>query len=172
MGKTAVEICELDYNKLLELLNEAFAEEWLAYYQYWLGAKLATGAMRTAVEAEFAEHADEELEHAEMLAARIIQLQGTPLISPADWEKHAGCRYLPPQNPCTVALLEQNLASERCAVHRYRQICDLCHGKDYETFEIARKILHDELEHEQELEDFLADIEHEKICQEKHKDNK
>ena len=84
MGKTAVEICEPERDKLLELLNEAYAEEWLAYYQYWLGAKLATGAMRTAVEAEFAEHADEELEHAEMLAARIIQLQGTPLISPAD----------------------------------------------------------------------------------------
>ena len=52
MGKTAVEICEPERDKLLELLNEAFAEEWLAYYQYWLGAKLATGAMRTAVEAE------------------------------------------------------------------------------------------------------------------------
>ena len=28
------EIVQMDVNKLLELLNTAFADEWLAYYQY------------------------------------------------------------------------------------------------------------------------------------------
>jgi len=33
MGKQAVNILELDVPKLLDMLNAALAEEWLAYYQ-------------------------------------------------------------------------------------------------------------------------------------------
>jgi ferritin-like protein len=34
----------------------------------------------------------------------------------------------------------------------------MCWGKDFETFHISRKILHEELDHEQDWEDFLQDI--------------
>ena len=40
MGQSAQKIVSLDNGKLLEILNIAFAEEWLAYYQYWIGAKI------------------------------------------------------------------------------------------------------------------------------------
>lgn len=33
MGKRAIEIADLDVKELLQQLNEALAEEWLAYYQ-------------------------------------------------------------------------------------------------------------------------------------------
>jgi len=45
-------IVKLDVSKLLELLNKALADERLAYYQYWIGAKVAVGPMRNAVAAE------------------------------------------------------------------------------------------------------------------------
>jgi hypothetical protein len=35
----------------------AFADEWLAYYQYWLGAKVVKGPMKEAVIAELLQHA-------------------------------------------------------------------------------------------------------------------
>jgi hypothetical protein len=35
--------------KLLNLLNKALADEWLAYYQYWIGAKVVKGPMKDAV---------------------------------------------------------------------------------------------------------------------------
>jgi bacterioferritin len=57
-----------------------------------------------------------------------------------------------------MALLKQNLDSERCAIARYQQICDMCFGKDYETFDISLKIMHDELDHEQDWEDFIKDL--------------
>ncbi len=158
MGKTAEEISNIDNEELLKVLNEAYAEEWLAYYQYWIGAKIIVGPMRTSIESEFEEHAKEELKHAEWLAERIIQLGGTPVLFPADWDKIAECKYMAPENPLDVELLKQNLASERCAIKRYQQICEMCHGKDFETFEISRKILHEELDHEQDWEDFLQDI--------------
>ncbi len=158
MAETAQKIIKINLAELLQILNEAYAEEWLAYYQYWLGAKLAAGQMRTSISAEFTEHAKEELEHADMLANRIIQLGGTPVLNPDDWSKIAKCKYEAPQEEDTITLVTQNLASERCAVGRYQNICDLCFGKDYETFSISAHILKEELEHEQEMEDFLKDM--------------
>ena len=55
------------------------AEEWLAYYQYWIGALVVEGAMRPNVQSEFEEHANEERKHAEMIAKRIIELEGVSL---------------------------------------------------------------------------------------------
>ncbi len=34
MGKRSVKIANLDVEKLIDMLNAALAEEWLAYYQY------------------------------------------------------------------------------------------------------------------------------------------
>ena len=45
MGTKGREIVGMDVEKVLELLNKAFADEWLAYYQYWLGSKVVAGPM-------------------------------------------------------------------------------------------------------------------------------
>ncbi len=158
MGEAAHKMCKLDVDKLLDLLNRAYAEEWLAYYQYWVGSQVIAGPMRPLVQDEFMKHAKEELEHAQMLADRIIQLGGTPLLAPSEWLQQARCGYEVPRDPSTMALLKQNLDSERCAIARYQQICDMCFGKDYETFDISLKIMHDELDHEQDWEDFIKDL--------------
>lgn len=158
MGEVAQKISKVEKAELLKLLHCAFAEEWLAYYQYWVGAKVAAGIERPKVEAEFKEHALEELKHADWLADRIIQLGENPILDPEEWKKQAKCKYEAPVNPDTKILVEQNLIAERCAVARYQQICDMCQGKDFETFRISRKILKEELEHEQEMEDFQEDF--------------
>ncbi|MCD6079878.1 MAG: ferritin, partial [Candidatus Omnitrophica bacterium] len=64
MGTKRREIVGVDVEKLIELLNKAYADEWLAYYQYWIGAKVAEGMMRGAVVQELEEHAQDELRHA------------------------------------------------------------------------------------------------------------
>lgn len=61
-------------------MNAALAEEWLAYYQYWVGALVVEGAMRADVQGEFEEHAEEERRHAQLLADRIIELEGVPVL--------------------------------------------------------------------------------------------
>lgn len=38
----AVEIANLDVEKLIEMLNGVLAEEWLAFYQYWIGKDFVT----------------------------------------------------------------------------------------------------------------------------------
>jgi bacterioferritin len=58
----------IDLPKLLSQLNSALSEEWLAYYQYWIGALIAEGAMRSDVQREFEEHAMAESAHAKIIA--------------------------------------------------------------------------------------------------------
>ena len=158
MGKIAREIIKTDADHLIQILNEAYSEEWLAYYQYFIGAKIAAGELRPNVTEEFEEHAKEELTHASLLADRIIELGGTPILTPNDWFLYAKCKYEVPLNEDTRVLVFQNLASERCAIKRYQEICDLTFGKDYQTFHISRHILEEEIKHEQEMEDFLKDM--------------
>ncbi|MFY9116058.1 MAG: ferritin-like domain-containing protein [Bacteroidales bacterium] len=160
MGKIGIKVSSVDVDKLLEMLNGALAEEWLAYYQYWIGARVMEGPMRSEVEAELLKHADEELEHAEMVAERIIQLGGTPVTNPADWTKYARCAYEDPTDPYIERILEQNLAGERCAIQRYQEIANFTAGKDHATHQMAVQILHDELEHEDDIEAWMTDLEH------------
>jgi len=158
MGKEAIKVSSVDVDKLLEMLNAALSEEWLAYYQYWIGARLMEGPMRSEVEPELLIHADEELNHAVMVCERIIQLGGTPVINPADWTKHARCEYDEPSDPYIEVILEQNLKGERCAIKRYQEIADFTAGKDHSTHQMAVQILNDELEHEDDIEAWIADL--------------
>lgn len=159
-GREIVENAGLDANKLIQLLNKAYCDEWLSYYQYWIGAQLAVGIPRHHLEAEMQEHAKEELAHATTLAKRIIELGGTPEIDPANWKKLSNCGYLAPDNPTVEELLEQNIHGERCAIAVYQKILDFVRGKDMITGHIVRHILQEEVAHEQELEDIRADVEH------------
>ena len=149
---------KIDVNKLIEQLNMALSEEWLAYYQYWIGSFLIKGNQRAAIQKELMEHAQEELKHAEMLANRIIELEGNPVSDPARWFDMAKCKYYDPKDENIAVVLRQNIEGERCAIVRYKYIIDMTHGIDYTTCEMAKHILREEEEHEQEMQDFLDDI--------------
>jgi Protein distantly related to bacterial ferritins len=158
IAKKGVNILTLDVDKLIEMLNAALAEEWLAYYQYWIGAQLVEGPMRSEVEAELMEHATEELGHADMVAKRIIELNGTPLLNPSEWVGVARCKYEAPTDPYVEEILKQNIRGEQCAIQRYQDIAAYTDGKDYVTHAMAIQILADEVEHEKDLDDFIVDL--------------
>lgn len=158
MGKKSVNIVNLDVDQLIEYLNKALAEEWLAYYQYWIGARIMEGPMRSEIEPELLIHANQELNHATLVVNRIIQLGGTPVLTPADWMKLSDCEYAIPNDPYVEVILDQNLEGERCAIERYQQIAKFTEGKDFATYQMAVTILNDELEHEEDIESWLKDI--------------
>ncbi len=161
MAKESVLILRqrIDLPGLLQQLNAALSEEWLAYYQYWIGSLVVEGAMRADVQREFEEHAEEEYMHARLLADRIIQLEGTPVLNPAQWFNLARCKYAAPLNNDVISVLKQNIAAERCAVIRYEEIASLTNNIDYTTCDIAKRIMAEEEEHEQDLQDYLRDVE-------------
>lgn len=144
--------------ELIALLNKAFADEWLAYYQYWLGAKVAVGIPREAVVAELIQHSADELRHAGMVADRIIQLGGTPLLEPKEWYTATNCGYEKPKNPDVRVLLDQNIKGEQCAISVYKKLMDYAKDKDPITYDMALQIMGDEIIHEEDLETIKKDI--------------
>lgn len=158
MGTKAIEIVDLDVNQLLTELNKALADEWLAYYQYWVGAKVIKGKMSPAIKGELEEHANEELEHANILVERITTLGGTPIVNFEDLQKLSGCGYDAPSDPDSIKLLEQNIKGEQCAITTYKKILDMVRGKDDITYHLILKIMTDEVEHEEDLQAMYEDL--------------
>ena len=158
MGTKGREILGMDVNRVLELLNKAFADEWLAYYQYWLGAKVIAGPMKEAVIAELLQHAADELRHADMVSTRIIQLGGTPLTTPQEWFKQTNCGYDAPDEPFVQKILEQNIKGEQCAISTYNAIIQEVGLKDAVTYNMVLQILQDEVTHEEDLQSLGEDL--------------
>ena len=158
MGTRGREIVGIDVEEVVRMLNAAYASEWLAYYQYWLGAKLIKGPMKDAVAAELTIHATEELGHATLLAGRIIQLGGTPVVDPREWFALSPCAYDVPADPYVGVLLDQNIAGEQCAIDTYKKLMDTTKDKDMVTYNMALTILEQEVEHEEDLQSLKEDL--------------
>jgi bacterioferritin len=159
MGTRGREIVGMDVNQLLDLLNKAFCDEWFAYYQYWLGAKVVKGPMKDAVAAELLLHATEELAHANLIANRIIQLGGKPITEPKLWYQWSGCGYDGPNDEYVKVILEQNIKGERCAIGYYNELMKKTRDADMVTYNMVLTILQQEVEHEEDLQALLEDIE-------------
>lgn len=155
----------LEINDIITQLNKAYADEWLAYYQYFIEAKVIKGIMKDAAIAELTQHAADELRHATMVADRIIQLGGTPLTHPQHWFTHTNCGYEEPKEFDVVAILDDAIKGEQCAISIYSKIAEMTKDKDIVTYNIVSQILADEVEHEEDLQalhdditEFIADI--------------
>lgn len=159
LGTIGQKIVSMDINELLKLLNGALADEWLSYYQYWVGSFIIKGPMRPNVETELKEHAKEEFSHASTLAERIIQLGGTPLLDPKEWQNNTNCGYEVPSNPSVQEILKQNIKGEQCAIQAYHEMLQkIKFSDDPITANMIRKIMEDEVGHEEDLESLLEDI--------------
>lgn len=158
MGSFGRSIVKGNVEEIVTLLNKAYADEWLAHYQYWIGSKVVKGIMKEAVIAELVQHAADELRHATMVADRIIQLGGTPLLHPKDWLDNTICGYDAPQNPQVLEVLAQNIKGEQCAISVYERISQLTKDSDIVTFNMATQIMADEVLHEEELQALQEDI--------------
>lgn len=148
----------LDIDVIISSLNKAYCDEWLAYYQYFIQAKVVKGIMKDSAIAELNEHAADELRHANMIADRIIQLGGTPITNPEHWLENSSCGYEQPTSFDVVKLLEDSIKGEQCAISVYSDIVDLTKDKDIVTYNLVSEILADEVEHEEDLQALHDDI--------------
>lgn len=148
----------IEAKEVVELLNRAYADEWLAYYQYFIEAKVIKGIMKDSIITELNQHAADELRHANMVSDRLLQLGGTPLLSPQEWFTHTNCGYDAPKDFDVVAILNDAIKGEQCAIKTYSEILERTHNKDIVTYDIVSQILADEVEHEEDLVALQEDI--------------
>jgi bacterioferritin len=148
----------LEISEIITALNRAYADEWLAHYQYFIEAKVVKGIMKDAAIVELTQHAADELRHATMVADRIIQLGGTPLLNPKEWFTHTNCGYEDPKEFDVVRILQDSIKGEQCAISIYSKLVDMTRDKDIVTYDIVSQILADEVEHEEDLQALHDDI--------------
>lgn len=149
----------IEAQRVIDLLNKAYCDEWLAYYQYFSEARVIKGLMKDAVVAELNLHGADELRHATLIGNRIIQLGGTPILHPNEWLTHSNCGYDAPTNFDVRVILEQAVKGEQCAISAYSSLLDHFRDKDIVTYDLVSQILADEVEHEEDLQSLFDDIE-------------
>src|SRR5690606_8697253 len=111
-----------DREAVLKLLNEALATEVVCVLRYKRHYFMARGLNAEPVAAEFAEHAAEELSHADRIAERIVQLGGEPNLSPVGLLERSHSEYV--EANTLTEMIKENLIAERIAIDSYRQMVD------------------------------------------------
>ena len=142
-----------DRQTVLRLLNEALATELVCFLRYKRHYFMATGLKASVAAAEFLEHAGQELQHADQLAERIVQLGGEPDFNPNGLTQRSHAEYVAGAN--LREMVTENLVAERIAIDSYRQMINYIGDKDTTTKRILERILEQEEEHADEFADML-----------------
>lgn len=138
-----------DRVRVVEVLNEALATELVCYLRYKRHFFTATGLNAGPVAAEFLEHANQELGHADQLAARITQLQGEPDFNPETLTARSHAEYHDGSN--LLEMVKEDLVAERVAISSYQEIARWLGDKDATTRRLIEEILAVEEEHADDL---------------------
>src|SRR6476646_3770245 len=104
----------------IAILNHAVATEIVCVLRYKFHAVCAAGLASEAVKAEFAQHAQEEEQHLDLLAERINQLGGKPNLNPDGVGSRAASEYVEGEN--LVDMIKEDLVAERIAIETYRDM--------------------------------------------------
>ncbi len=137
----------VDVESLREKLIDAAGAEFTTYYYYTILRMYLAGHEDYK---EICEDARlEDRAHFELITPRIYELGGGLPRDIREFADRAGCpdAYLP-QEPTAANILEVLLEAERCAIRTWSEICDLTFGKDPRTYDMASRILQEEVEHE------------------------
>ena len=147
---------DADRKPVLRLLNEALATEIVCVLRYRRHHFMAKGLDAKSVADEFLVHANEELAHADLIAARIVQLGGEPDLSPDTLSARSHAEYVPGKT--LIDMIRENLVAERIAIDSYREIVNFLGDRDSTTRRLMEQILSVEEEHADEMADLLEDL--------------
>ena len=157
MGQKGKEIVEIEVKEVISDLNSAYADEWLAHFQYFLYAQIIEGIDAETLKKELEQQSLDEMNHAKILANRIIQLGGTPTTKLIETST-CGFSSPPEDRANLVHVIELVLEGERCAIEKYNRMAKKYHMKDLVTHEIFEDLLTDEVSDEEDWENFLPGL--------------
>jgi bacterioferritin len=138
-----------DRDEVVRLLNGALATEVVCYLRYKRHYFMADGIHAEPVAAEFLEHAQQEQQHADQIAERIVQLGGKPDFSPEGLAARSHAQYV--EGNSLKDMIRENLIAERIAIDSYREMAHYIGEKDPTTRRLLEEILATEEEHADDL---------------------
>ncbi len=145
-----------DRKKVCDILNEALATELVCVLRYRRHHFMAKGVLAQPIKAEFLEHAQEEQQHADEIAERIVQLGGAPNFSPDGLASRSHAEYV--EGETLIDMIKEDLVAERVAIESYTEIVQYLGSKDPTTRRLMESILAKEEEHADELSDLLEGL--------------
>ncbi len=145
-----------DRKTVVKLLNEALATEIICVLRYRRHHFMAAGINADSVAAEFLTHANEEQQHADQIAARIVQLNGEPNFSPEGLASRSHAEYVEGED--LIDMIREDLIAERIAIDSYREMIDYVGDKDTTTKRMLEGILAMEEEHADDLVGMLKEL--------------
>ena len=143
-----------DRTMVVKILNEALATEVVCVLRYKRHYFMANGINADAVAQEFLQHATEEQGHADLIAARIVQLNGEPNFNPEGMATRSHAEYIEGKN--LVDMIQEDLVAERIAIDSYREMINYLADKDSTTRRMLETILAVEEEHAEDLVSLLG----------------
>ncbi|MEV0148642.1 MULTISPECIES: ferritin-like domain-containing protein [unclassified Nonomuraea] len=145
-----------DLDRVIQVCNEALATELVCVLRYKRHYYTASGIQSEAVAQEFLEHAGEEQEHADKLAARIVQLGGEPDFNPDTLTKRSHSQY--DASSGLIDMIKEDLVAERVAVATYTEIIQWLGDRDITTRRVFEELLAKEEEHADDMQSLLERI--------------
>jgi bacterioferritin len=145
-----------DRETVIKLLNEALATELVCILRYKRHHFMATGINADTVAAEFLVHANEEQQHADQIAARIVQLKGEPDFNPDGLTSRSHAEYVEGGN--LIDMIKEDLVAERIAIDSYGEMIRYIGDKDVTTRRMLEGILAMEEEHADDLASMLEEL--------------
>ena len=142
-----------DLEQALKVLNSALATELVCILRYKRHSFMAAGIYAEPIAQEFATHASEEQAHADLLAARIVQLGGAHDFSPDGLSKRSHADYV--ECDTLKEMIQENLVAERIAIDIYREMVRWFGDDDSTTKRMLEGILSQEEEHADDMADLL-----------------
>ncbi|MBU1940988.1 MAG: ferritin-like domain-containing protein [Candidatus Thermoplasmatota archaeon] len=137
----------MDKKKLVELLNRDLMLEYSAAVQYIQHAAVMSGAQYGDIIKEIKIHANEEIQHAMILADQIDYHGGIPTVKVGEIKTSSD----------TVIMLKQDLVGEEDAIQRYKVRIEQAEElKEFALAQQLRTILAMEQEHAMDLTQALG----------------
>jgi len=134
--------------QLIELLNKDLAREYQAIIAYVVYSQVLKGAAYMNIAAELEKHAQEELNHALIIAKQIDYLGGMPAVKPLDVRT----------SEKATDMLRYDLEQENETIRDYRERVRQCEALgEFAMAEHIRDILVEEQEHQMDLATALGE---------------
>jgi bacterioferritin len=145
-----------DLERVIYVLNQALATELVCVLRYKRHFFTAQGLNAQPAAAEFLEHAGEESEHADRIAARITQLGGEPDFNPDSLSGRSHSQY--DSSLELEEMIKEDLVAERVAIASYSEIIAWLGDGDPTTRRMLEVILAVEEEHAEDMLDLLSQV--------------
>src|SRR5438034_146294 len=143
-----------DLPRVIEVLNGVLATEIVCVLRYKRHYFTADGINAQPVAQEFLQHANEEQQHADWVAQRIVQLGGAPNLNPEGLAQRSHSQY--DEKASLLDMIREDLVAERIAIESYAEITRWLGNDDPTTRVLIENILKMEEEHADDLRTLLA----------------